>query len=272
MIDVRIQLDAVELLMREVAEAVVLPRHRQLRDGDVQEKSPGELVTVADREAEHLLAAGLDRLLPGTPVLGEEAAAEDPRLLTRVQERGPLWLIDPIDGTSAFVDGSDGFAMMLALVDSGDTVAAWIHHPVSGATYRAERGAGAYVDGGRLTTAPSGTARSSLRGTALTRFLPEDLKRSVEQQCASMPHVSHGPAAAGLEYPSIAAGLRDFTLFWRTLPWDHAPGALLVTEAGGTVRHLDGRAYSPGRPQDGLLAAVDEQTWTTVLDELRIGV
>ncbi len=66
----------------------------------------------------------------------------------------------------------------------------------------------------------------------------------------------------------MAEGAQDFVLFWRTLPWDHAPGALLVDEAGGLVAHLDGQGYRPGHPRTGLLAAADPGTHARVLGAL----
>jgi len=64
-----------------------------------------------------------------------------------------------------------------------------------------------------------------------------------------------GRVCAGVDYPLTAEGEQDFVLFWRTLPWDHAPGALLVTEAGGVVAHTDGASYRPGIAREGLIAA-----------------
>ena len=57
------------------------------------------------------------------------------------------------------------------------------------------------------------------------------------------------------EYPAVAQGDRHFALFWRTLAWDHAPGALLLREAGGSVMRWDGSAYLPAIPGEGLLIA-----------------
>ena len=53
-------------------------------------------------------------------------------------------------------------------------------------------------------------------------------------------------------------------MFWRILPWDHVPGALIVREAGGVVRHLDGAEHRPNGYQRGLLAAANEDIWHTV--------
>ena len=70
--------EAVLKLIRDVAEEVVNPRFRALADHQIQEKNPGDLVTVADREAEELLTRALTAAYPDAVVLGEEAYAGDP--------------------------------------------------------------------------------------------------------------------------------------------------------------------------------------------------
>ncbi|HEX5204720.1 MAG TPA: inositol monophosphatase family protein, partial [Actinoplanes sp.] len=66
-------LDQVADLVREVAATIVLPRFRHLSSGEIKEKSPGDVVTIADQEAERALTRGLTALLPGSTVVGEEA-------------------------------------------------------------------------------------------------------------------------------------------------------------------------------------------------------
>jgi fructose-1,6-bisphosphatase/inositol monophosphatase family enzyme len=119
-------LDEVGDLIREVAATVVLPRFRRLDDDDVQVKAPGDLVTVADQEAEVALTAGLTALLPGSLVLGEEAVAADPDVLRRVDDQGAVWIVDPVDGTNNFAAGKTPFAVMVALVRGGEPAASWI--------------------------------------------------------------------------------------------------------------------------------------------------
>lgn len=86
----------------------------------------------------------------------------------------------------------------------------------------------------------------------------------MEHNTGAFAEVTTGRMCAGTEYPAVVHGEQDFALFWRTLPWDHAPGALLVEVAGGVVRRLDGDPYRPAEvTRTGLLAARDEATWET---------
>ena len=132
-----IDIERVAAIIREVAAAEALPRWRNLGSGDIIEKAgPDDLVTVADRAVEVALSQRLVDLLPGACVVGEEAVHADPRRLELFKSDGPVWVIDPIDGTSAFAKGSPDFAVMVGLVEKGD----WPLVPDPGSIYRATAG------------------------------------------------------------------------------------------------------------------------------------
>ncbi len=87
-----------------------------------------------------------------------------------------------------------------------------------------------------------------------------------ECRAAAPQFAEFGPGAscAGIDYPRLIDGELDFVLFWRTLPWDHAAGTLLVTEAGGTARRLNGTEYCPADVGPGLLNAAGDVRWHAV--------
>ncbi|MFC7221203.1 inositol monophosphatase family protein [Streptomyces polyrhachis] len=261
------EIDDVTTVLREAAEAVIVPRFRALAEGDVSEKAPGEIVTVADREAEEIISRRLRGLLDA-PVVGEEAVFADPALVHALRTAPTVWLVDPLDGTGNFVAGRPEHAVMAALVRDGETVGAWIVQPVTGRAYVAERGSGAWRDGERLRRAPAPPGTAKLRGDALTRFLPPAARERVAAAAGGFAELGAGSRCAGFDYPRLAEGERDFVLFHRTLPWDHAPGTLLLTEAGGTALRPDGSPYDPADEKKGLLAAADERCWREVRGEL----
>jgi fructose-1,6-bisphosphatase/inositol monophosphatase family enzyme len=237
---------------------------KHLAEHEIEEKAPGELVTVADREAERIIAAGLLDLLPASTVVGEEAVAADPELLDRVSDAGAVWLVDPVDGTSNFAAGRGPFVIMVALLCDGVTRTGWIFDPLADRLMTAERGGGAYVDGVRVRTA-AGERPARPRGVVSHKYLPMPLRAEVPIRAEALGEVLPGQHCAGHEYPAIVSGDQDYTFFWRTLPWDHAAGALFTEEAGGVVRRLDGTAYDPTHhAPPGLLAAANEQTWHRV--------
>ncbi len=249
-------IDEVATAIREVAAAEVLPRFQALAEGDVAEKSPGDYVTIADRECERVLSQRL-RALQDAPVVGEEATAEDASLLELVAGADAAWVIDPIDGTSNFVGGKPDFVVMVALIESGETTHAWVWDPNRDSMLTARRGEGTHRNGARLPTPSRGPG---LSGTIKSKYVPEPGRTQLREAASQLGTPVPAQGSAGVEYASLVDGTIDYLFYWRTLPWDHAPCALLATEAGLTVARPDGTPYRPGDTGTGLLAAVP-QAW-----------
>ncbi|WP_328464816.1 inositol monophosphatase [Actinoplanes sp. NBC_00393] len=256
-------LDQVAELVREVAQTIVLPRFQRLAHDEVQQKAPGDLVTIADQESERALSRGLTALLPGSVVVGEEAVAADPAVRDRIGAGGSVWIVDPVDGTNNFAAGKTPFCVMVALVTDGEQAAAWILDVVGDHLTIAEAGSGAYRDGVRVKTRTDDPGAAGLYGVVSHKYLPEDLGAEVRRNAAGLGGFTAGKHCAGYEYPAIATDEQQFGMFWRILPWDHTPGSLIVREAGGVVRHLDGVEYRPTNHQRGLLVAANEEIWHT---------
>jgi fructose-1,6-bisphosphatase/inositol monophosphatase family enzyme len=256
-------IDAVTDILLEAADAAIVPRFRALAAADIAEKSPGELVTVADREAEDLITPRLKALVDA-PVVGEEATAASPGLVSALWEAPAAWLVDPLDGTANFVAGRPEWAVMAALVRAGQTVAAWIVRPADDRVYVAESGGGAWRNGVRIRRAPAPADPAALRGAAHTRFLDAAGRARVQAAAPRFAELGPGASCAGVDYPRLLEGGLDFVLFWRTLPWDHAPGTLLLTEGDAVARRPDGTGYSPADDRAGLLSAAGDRCWQTV--------
>ncbi|MDH6140509.1 fructose-1,6-bisphosphatase/inositol monophosphatase family enzyme [Kitasatospora sp. GP30] len=252
-------------ILHEAAATAILPRYQALAAGEITEKSPGELVTVADREAEQLITRRLRELLDA-PVVGEEATAADPGLLRALREAPAAWVVDPLDGTANFVAGRPEYAVQAALVRDGRTVACWIVQPALGQEFTAELGGGAWSSGVRLHREPAPAEPEQIRGAALTKYLDPAIREHVETVRSHFALVESGAKAAGVDYPRLLTGAVDFLRYQRTLPWDHAPGALLATEAGAVAQRLDGSPYRPDDDRTGLLVAADPACWTRVLE------
>ncbi len=240
-------------LLRAVGEECVTPRFRALSSREVSRKRLHAPVTVADREAETRLTEALAAAYPEALVLGEEAVAIDPAAMSRFRHAEHAFTVDPVDGTRQFVKGSPDHAMMLAEVRRGEVVRSWIWQPRHRRAYVAERGAGAWRDGVRLSWPPSG----DLSGWS-GRSWPG---RAV----AVARHLDRTGTCCGIDYPRLGERAADYALFWRPRPWDHAPGALLLAEMGGRVGSVDGVPYCPqAAPPRVLVAAADAQTYDLV--------
>jgi fructose-1,6-bisphosphatase/inositol monophosphatase family enzyme len=258
-------IEGVASLLRQAAEEAILPRFQRLRQSDIVEKSPGEFVTVADRHSEAIITPALLALLPGSRVVGEEASAADPALL-RDLNRGMIWLVDPIDGTANFAAGRQPFSVMIALLKDGEPILSWMFDPVGDELCLAERGSGATINGVRVFN-PSEAVERPLRGAMLNRFMPPGVSTRVEASATDIERLP-GMLCAGAEYPAIVRGERDFTIFWRSLPWDHAPGALFLAEAGGVVRRPDGTPYEVASDEVGLIAAATPHILAQLLSDI----
>jgi fructose-1,6-bisphosphatase/inositol monophosphatase family enzyme len=245
-------------LMRQVAAEEIMPRYRNLAAHEIEEKSAGEQVTIADKESELRLNEGLTVILPDAGLVGEEACAADPTLLEQLGS-GLNWLIDPIDGTHNFAAGKPPFGIMVALVDGGETIESWMLDPLTGRLCHAELGKGATIDGEPVTARESGAA---LPVAGLSLLFADPVKReNLKQRAEGRLQMVDIPRCAAEQYPRIVLGQNDVALFERTLAWDHAPGTLFVNEAGGLVARPDGSPYRPDQDQKGMLAAASPAMW-----------
>lgn len=256
--------ERVNAIIQNVVASTVMPSFRSLRPEDILSKDtpgdPDDLVTIVDKAAERQLIDALGGVVPGAAFIGEEAVCEDPSLLGALSAAAPAWLIDPIDGTKNFARGSADFGVMLALVEGGHTRASWMAVPAaypSGYTVIAERGNGTRIDGRRVDAACGVT--SMPRGTIHTRMMPGDTARELLDKIGAKYASRASTGSAATEYSAIIRGEKDFVIYYRLLPWDHAPGALALTEAGGAAVHVSGDPYAPLSPnQITIFAATPE--------------
>jgi fructose-1,6-bisphosphatase/inositol monophosphatase family enzyme len=262
-------LDRLGQVLRVVSQREVLGRFQKLASEDVMSKpsqdDPTDLVTAADRAAEAELDVRLRDLVPGSLFVGEEAAAADPSVLERLGGSLPVWVVDPLDGTRNFAAGHGPFGTMVALVERNELLLSGIYLPLLDELFLAERGLGAFRQGVRIP--PRAPSDDVLAGTASVRYMPEPGASALVQRAAAHRHLP-GVLCAAHEYTQIASGQKDYVHYFRLLPWDHAPGALIVREAGGVVRHPSGRDYDVLDGPESTLLAPDEPTWQRARLEL----
>lgn len=245
-------------LIRTVAREVVLHHYQQLSSAQIAEKTPGDLVTIADKESERRLSAGLAEILPHASIVGEEAVAADPVLIDRVND-STVWIIDPIDGTHNYAHGHPPFGIIIALIEAGETMAGWLYDPLADRMCHAKRSGGAFINNVPVTAQESGEA---LPVAAIsTLFIEEPRRSAINRASDGKFRLVDIPRCAAEQYPRLVLGQNDVTLFERTLPWDHAAGVLFVEEAGGKAARLDGSRYLPGDRRTGMIAAASPRLW-----------
>jgi fructose-1,6-bisphosphatase/inositol monophosphatase family enzyme len=249
---------AVLALMRQAAERIILPRYRKLKTGEIDDKGGGDPVTIADREAEELLAEGLAALDPAPAIVGEEAAHRSPPSPETLA--GACWIIDPLDGTRNFAAGKPPFGIIIARADGGEAEAGWLYDCLTGRLCHARRGTGAFIDGEPISSRPS-TRIPPVAALSLV-FLDAQRREKVRRHIAPHYQLVDIPYCAAEQYPRLALGVNDVSLFERTLCWDHAAGVLWLNEAGGKALRPDGSSYCVDEPdRTGLLAAASPALW-----------
>ena len=226
-----VDLKAIERLLTDVAREEIVSRFRNLADGDIREKKPGDLVTEADIRAEERLSRELEAMFPGTIAIGEESVARGDVEREVINGERPVWVMDPVDGTSAFAAGNPRFTTLLTLYEEGRAVATWNQAPMFGRSAYAARGEGAVLDG----------ARVSMRSDAAlidARLLlpPRGYSRLVGERQVRVPvHVARTEVSIGfgVDVFDLLDGTADIAMFGTKNPWELPGGALMIEEAGG---------------------------------------
>lgn len=212
------------------------------------DKAPGHPVTEADLAVDALIR---DRLCAARPDYGwlSEESADDPARLDRAR----VWIVDPIDGTRAFMRNQPEFSISVALVEHGRPLLGAISQPVAGRLYLAVQGTGATLNDRRLRIAP----RTSLGDSRM--LADETFFRSARHWPTPWPDMRYRrlPSIA-LRLAMVGGGEADATVFVRPKSdWDVAAGDLVVTEAGGRCCDETGAppVYNRKTPVQPCLAA-----------------
>ncbi|RMH18296.1 MAG: inositol monophosphatase [Acidobacteria bacterium] len=250
----------------------VLGRYFRADDLEVRAKAAHDFVTRADRESERAVVGEIRRTFPGHRVLAEEGGLSG-------AESEYRWLVDPLDGTTNFLQGLPVFAVSVACQRGGEVVAAAVLDPPGGNLFTARRGGGARWNGRPMRVSD----RPGLDGAFLATGYPFRSRGALEAYLQVFRDVflrarsirRCGAAAVDLAY--TAAGVYDGFFEFRLSPWDFAAGDLLIREAGGRLTDLDGGAdfYAGGNLVAGnpavhgeLLQVVQRHVSEALLDRL----
>jgi myo-inositol-1(or 4)-monophosphatase len=205
---------------------------------DVRFKGTIDLVTEADHAAEDFIADRLRTLCPEHDLLCEEGSVG---ATTGASLR---WVVDPLDGTTNFAHGLPTFAVSIALEDAGIPVVGVVYDPMRDELFVARQGGGATLNGAPIHV--SGVDR--LISSILVTGFSYDFERRAQQAEVWRDFLTRAQAirqtgSAALNLCYIAAGRLDG--YWERgiSPWDVAAGAVIVTEAGGTVTNMRGGSF-----------------------------
>ncbi len=219
-------------LMRYYADVAAL---------EVQTKANQTPLTEADLAAHHIIVAGLRELYPEIPILSEEDVAPAVALDKR-QHWPTLWLVDPLDGTRGFLDGSDNFCINIALVENGAARFGLIYLPVCDAAYYGVVGNGAWCQTGEQQRAIACRSIQSSESVILiaSRKRGKQALQALEQRLtAQFDQVERLGIGSAIKFCRIAEGAADiYACYGPTSEWDTAAGQALVEAAGGRMFSL----------------------------------
>jgi 3'(2'), 5'-bisphosphate nucleotidase len=224
---------------------------------EVETKSDKTPVTIADHEAEAIITEALHRIAPDIPVIAEEAVAAGHVPLTG----DAFFLVDPLDGTRAFIKGSPEFTVNIGLIVDRQPVFGIIYAPALDQLF-ATLGPDQSIE---ATVSPGDTV-PSLDALTLKRLATREPNRQALVAFASRSHagqstdefLDHLPitekrrASSSLKFCLIARGDADlYARLGQTSEWDTAAGQAILAAAGGCVTTLDGQPLTYGKKEAG---------------------
>jgi myo-inositol-1(or 4)-monophosphatase len=241
-----------EIVIRTAQEELV-PRFAEVAR---THKTDGSIVTAADLAMQAALTRELAERWPQYGLLGEEMTESEQQHLW--DHPGPgIWVLDPLDGTSNFATGIPFFSVSLALVIGGDPVLGLVLDPLRNECFTAERGNGARLNGGPLTSAVPGIPLR--RSIAVVDFkrLSDPLAARLGAEPPFGSQRNFGSSA--LDWCWLAADRYQIYVHGGQKLWDYAAGSLIFEEAGGHAVTLDGECvYCGGFESRSVVAALDE--------------
>jgi 3'(2'), 5'-bisphosphate nucleotidase len=210
-----------------------------------QSKEDGSPVTEADRRAQEVICAELDRLAPDIPIVAEEAGRSRPAQTPD----GRFWLVDPLDGTREFLSRNGEFTINIGLIEDQAPVLGVILAPAMGRLFAGALGAGALTEdaqGRRAIHARQVPADGPTVVSSRSHGDPAALDRCLGDR----PVGASICAGSSLKFCLIAAGEADlYPRLGRTMEWDTAAGDAILRAAGGTVTDLGGEPLRYGKPE-----------------------
>jgi histidinol phosphatase-like enzyme (inositol monophosphatase family) len=225
------ELAIAQRLAREVGDFAL-----QYRKGEIQieNKSDESPVTVADREGEKLIVAGLSEQFPADGLLGEEGAVKS-------STNGRTWIIDPIDGTRDFIRNTKAWAVLIGLEENGACVAGVAYFPATGEMYYGSKAGGAWCNGESLHVSDVVKPADALLCVNGLSFLHR-YPFAGDVMAFFSGFWTVRSTGGCLDAMLVASGKADAWIEAQAKPWDLAPLKIIVEEAGAVTFDFAGKS------------------------------
>jgi myo-inositol-1(or 4)-monophosphatase len=215
-----------------------------------REKGRADLVTDADNASQDVIKRSLLAAFPDHVFLGEEESVGKSIEETRpAVDTPPVWVVDPLDGTSNYVHDVPAYCVSIGLWAGGKPVVGVIHDPRMNEVFTAALGLGAFLNGKPIKVSTVPTLRDGMIATGFPANYDKQI-RNLEAWAKITAHAQSlrrtGSTALNMAY--VAAGRFDGYWAYDNYAWDVMAGAVLITEAGGKLTTSDGLPFDPFRP------------------------
>lgn len=227
------------VIVRKVAKDELLPLFGEVKN---KKKTDGSLITEADIAVQYKIKTDLNQLDADILFLSEEISKEEQSKLLS-QSNTPIWILDPVDGTTNFSSGIPYYSISLALMINDQIELGLVYDPERDECFYAKKGHGAKLQTGNYPAAPvknSSKVTKLMDAVACVDFkrLPKELGIKIVTQHPFRSQRSFGSVA--LDWCWLAAGRFDVYLHGKQNIWDYAAGQLIFSESGGFSSTITG--------------------------------
>ena len=204
----------------EKASKILIRDFGEVEKLQVSLKGPNNFVTNADRKVEKIIIEELDKSKKNFSILTEESG------FIKNKDKDNFWIVDPIDGTTNFLNGVPHFCISIALLFEKEIIAGVIYDPIKDEIFYAEKNGGSFLNNKSIRVSKKNNLSSCLYGVNFRKNLPENL-------------IIRNTGSAALDLAYVSCGRFDGCFQKNVNLWDIAAGAVLIKEAGGIVDNFE---------------------------------
>tara|TARA_B100000242_G_scaffold53003_1_gene31875 strand:+ start:634 stop:1374 length:741 start_codon:yes stop_codon:yes gene_type:complete len=204
----------------EKASKILIRDFGEVEKLQVSLKGPNNFVTNADRKVEEIIIKELEKSKKNFSFLTEESG------FIENKDKDNFWIIDPIDGTTNFLNGVPHFCISIALLIENEIIAGVIYDPIKDEIFYAEKKGGSYLNNKSIRVSKKNKISDCLYGVNFKKNIPNNL-------------IIRNTGSAALDLAYVSSGRFDGCLQKNVNLWDIAAGTVLIKEAGGIVDNFE---------------------------------
>jgi len=209
----------------EKASKILIRDFGEVEKLQVSLKGPNNFVTNADRKAEEIIIKELEKSKKNFSILTEESG------FIENKDKDNFWIIDPIDGTTNFLNGIPHFCTSIALLVDNEIIAGVTYDPIKDEIFYAEKNGGSYLNNKSIRVSKKNKITDCLYGVNFRKDLPDNL-------------LVRNTGSAALDLAYVSSGRFDCCLQKNVNLWDIAAGIVLIKEAGGVVDNFELKKFN----------------------------